>query len=104
MAGFSRTSTEPHAGLICGCDLIRSAPLDLRIKAQRLVAAKTILAARVDAQASPEQTHEKGAYGLSLKTDIEQRLDKLNQPPPLKTVKPLPAPKEYAKSKRAGKR
>lgn len=73
---------------------------DLRRKAARLVAAKCTLAARVDA------SHESvnGETGLQFKEEIEKKLDKLQEPPPVKFIKPLPKPIEISKKKRGGKR
>lgn len=64
------------------------------------MAAKTTLAARVDAN------HESvtGEIGLMFKEEIERKLDKLQEPPPVKFVKPLPKPIEISKKKRGGKR
>lgn len=65
-----------------------------------MVAAKTTLAARVDAN------HESitGEIGLQFKEEIERKLDKLQEPPPVKFAKPLPKPIEVSKKKRGGKR
>lgn len=59
------------------------------------MAAKCTLGARVDS------FHESvdGAIGDSLRAEIEQKLDKLLEPPPVKTVKPLPAPIEQSRKK-----
>lgn len=73
---------------------------DLRRKAARLVAGKCALAARVDA--CHENVH--GEIGLRFKEDIEKKLDKLQEPPPVKFAKPLPKPIEGSKKKRGGKR
>lgn len=73
---------------------------DLRRKAARLVAAKAVLAARVDA--CHESVH--GEVGLKFKEDIEKKLDKLQEPPPVKFIKPLSKPIEGSKKKRGGKR
>lgn len=72
----------------------------MRRKAARLVAAKCALAARVDA------SHESvtGEIGLRFKEEIEKKLDKLQEPPPVKFIKPLPKPIEVSKKKRGGKR
>uniref|UniRef100_A0A182YRZ2 U4/U6 small nuclear ribonucleoprotein Prp31 n=1 Tax=Anopheles stephensi TaxID=30069 RepID=A0A182YRZ2_ANOST len=69
-------------------------------KAARLVAAKCTLAARVDA------SHEShlGEIGQRFREDIEKKLDKLQEPPPVKFIKPLPKPIEGGKKKRGGKR
>lgn len=73
---------------------------DLRRKAARLVAAKCTLAARVDAN----HTSVNGEIGLQFKEEIEKKLDKLQEPPPVKFAKPLPKPIEISKKKRGGKR
>ena len=65
-----------------------------------MVAAKCTLAARVDSS----HVSEDGTVGNNLKADIEQKLDKLVEPPPVKTIKPLPAPIEVPKKKRGGRR
>ena len=73
---------------------------DLRKKAARLVSAKCALASRVDS------FHESidGHVGDSLRADIEQKLDKLQEPPPVKQAKALPAPIDQARKKRGGRR
>lgn len=58
------------------------------------------MAARVDA--CHESVH--GEIGLKFKEDIEKKLDKLQEPPPVKFIKPLPKPIEGSKKKRGGKR
>lgn len=72
----------------------------MRRKAARLVAAKSMLAARVDA------CHEStdGHIGQMLREEIEKKLDKLQEPPPVKFVKPLPKPIDPGRKKRGGKR
>lgn len=61
---------------------------------------KCTLAARVDA------CHESldGRIGRMLREEIEKKLDKLQEPPPVKFAKPLPKPIETSKKKRGGKR
>lgn len=65
-----------------------------------MVSAKCTLAARVDA------FHESvdGKVGDQLRGEIEQKLDKLQEPPPVKQVKALPVPIEVPKKKRGGRR
>lgn len=98
--GFSqRTTNQPHVGFVYQCELVQDAPPDLRRRAARLVAAKCILAARVDA------CHEPGPHvGLRFREDIVKKLDKLQEPPPVKLVRPLPKPVEQARKKRGGRR
>nr|CAH7733435.1 unnamed protein product [Callosobruchus chinensis] len=73
---------------------------DLKRKATRLVATKSTLAARVDAcHEAPD-----GSIGRRFRDEIERKLDKLQEPPPVKFVKPLPKPIDQPKKKRGGKR
>ena len=64
------------------------------------MAAKCVLAARVDSF----HEHVDGSTGDTLRAEIEQKLDKLQEPPPVKFVKPLPAPIEQSRKKRGGRR
>lgn len=100
LAGFSSKTSLPHTGFIFHCDIVQSTPADLRRKATRLVGAKCTICSRVDAaHASPD-----GSVGRELRDKIEKALDKLQEPPPVKQVKPLPAPIDQAGKKRGGKR
>ncbi|GIY59477.1 hypothetical protein CEXT_635111 [Caerostris extrusa] len=100
LAGFSTTAIMPHTGFVYTSDIVQNTPPDLRRKAARLVAAKCALAARVDG------FHESidGETGHSFREDIERKLDKLQEPPPVKQVKPLPAPIDQPHKKRGGRR
>lgn len=100
LSGFSTTSVLPHTGYIYYSDIVQKSPPDLRKKAARLVAAKCSLASRVDSFHESQD----GSVGDRLLADIEGKLDKLQEPPPVKTVKPLPAPIEQSKKKRGGRR
>ncbi|MCI4374280.1 hypothetical protein PGIGA_G00004530 [Pangasianodon gigas] len=100
LSGFSSTSLLPHTGYIYHCDVVQSLPPDLRRKAARQVSAKCTLAARVDS------FHEStdGKVGYELKEEIERKFDKWQEPPPVKQVKPLPAPLDAPRTKRGGRR
>lgn len=100
LSGFSTTAILPHTGFIYYCSIVQATPPDLRRKAARLVATKCTLAARVDS------FHESvdGTAGHNLREEIERKLDKLQEPPPVKQVKPLPAPIDQPRKKRGGKR
>ncbi|GAB6028521.1 U4/U6 small nuclear ribonucleoprotein Prp31 [Chamberlinius hualienensis] len=100
LSGFSSTATLPHTGVVYYCSIVQGTPPDLRRKAARLVSAKCTLAARVDHVRSSTN----GSYGHSLREEIERKLDKLQEPPPVKQVKPLPAPIDQQRKKRGGKR
>ena len=98
--GFSTKSTMPYTGFIFNCDLVQSSPPDLRKRAAKLVANKCRLATAVDAtHASPD-----GSAGRSFREQIEKALEKLQEPPPVKQVKALPAPIDQPGKKRGGKR
>ncbi|XP_045211862.1 U4/U6 small nuclear ribonucleoprotein Prp31-like [Mercenaria mercenaria] len=100
LAGFSSTVMQPHQGILYECDLIEKSPPDLKKKAARLVSGKCALAARVDS------CHESvdGSIGDQFRADIEGKLDKLQEPPPVKKAKALPAPIDQARKKRGGRR
>uniref|UniRef100_A0A8C4GG97 U4/U6 small nuclear ribonucleoprotein Prp31 n=1 Tax=Dicentrarchus labrax TaxID=13489 RepID=A0A8C4GG97_DICLA len=100
LSGFSSTSLLPHTGFIYHCDVVQTLPPDLRRKAARLVSAKCTLASRVDS------FHESsdGKVGYDLKEEIERKFDKWQEPPPVKQVKPLPAPLDGQRKKRGGRR
>nr|CAG4651828.1 EOG090X06EY [Triops cancriformis] len=100
LAGFSSVAIQPHTGYVFYSPLVQETPPDLRRKAARLVAAKCALAARVDA--FHESTN--GQVGQELREEIEKKLDKLQEPPPVKSIKPLPAPLEGPRKRRGGKR
>lgn len=42
--------------------------------------------------------------GYDLKEEIERKFDKWQEPPPVKQVKPLPAPLDGQRKKRGGRR
>lgn len=100
LSGFSQVTMLPHTGFCYYCDIVQNTPPDMRRKAARLVATKCTLAARVDA------CHESsdGRIGRMLRDEVERKLDKLQEPPPVKFVKPLPKPIDQSKKKRGGKR
>lgn len=104
-SGFSQNAvgkggTLPHTGYIYYCDLVQNSPPDIRRKASRIVANKTTLAARVDSQ------HEAplGDVGQSMKDEIEKKIEKWQEPPPVKAIRALKAPMDAPKKKRGGRR
>ena len=72
----------------------------MRRKVARIGAAKATLAARIDA----DHASRDGSSGNSLKADVDMRIEKLQEPPPVKNIKALPAPIEQTKKKRGGRR
>lgn len=100
LSGFSTTNIMPHTGVVFYCEIVQNTPPDLRKDAAKLVANKCTLAARADAQHS----YSDGSMGRGFRVDIERRLDKLQEPPPVKNVKALPAPIDQPQKRRGGKR
>lgn len=100
LSGFSQVTMLPHTGFVYYSDIVQNTPPDLRRKAARLVATKCTLGARVDACHESQDGH----IGRMLRDEIEKKLDKLQEPPPVKFVKPLPKPIETSRKKRGGKR
>ncbi|XP_045472709.1 U4/U6 small nuclear ribonucleoprotein Prp31 [Harmonia axyridis] len=100
LSGFSQTNMLPHTGFVYFTDIVQNTPPDLRRKAATLVSNKCALAARVDAA----HGYPDGNVGRQLRDEIERKLDKLLEPPPVKFIKPLPKPIDQSKKKRGGKR
>uniref|UniRef100_A0A0N4Z1Y2 U4/U6 small nuclear ribonucleoprotein Prp31 n=1 Tax=Parastrongyloides trichosuri TaxID=131310 RepID=A0A0N4Z1Y2_PARTI len=100
LIGLSSVSALRHTGFIYYHPMVQSLPPDHRRKVAKIIASKVVLAARVDFQ------HESrnGAYGLRFKEEIQKKIDKLLEPPPLKNIKPLPKPIDKASKKRGGRR
>ena len=98
--GFSSTSQLPHTGYVYYTALVQDCPPDIRRKVARLVGAKVTLAARVDS------FHESsdGTLGGEYKEEILKKIDKLQEPPPVKAIRALPAPMEGPRKKRGGRR
>lgn len=97
---LSAVSQQRHTGFIFQSALVQSAqPIDRR-RAQRAVAAKVSLAARIDAGKSSRD----GSYGRKLHDELQKRIEKMAEPPPSKLTKALPIPQETSRKKRGGKR
>nr|CAD7398307.1 unnamed protein product [Timema cristinae] len=100
LSGFSQVSMLPHTGFIYYSEIVQDTPPDMRQKAARLVAAKCTLAARVDACHVSTDVQ----IGQMFREEIEKKLDKMMEPPPVKFVKPLPKPIDTSRKRRGGKR
>lgn len=100
LSGFSTVQIIPHTGYIYHSELLQKIPSDLRRKVSRVIAGKLTLAARVDS------CHESrnGELGNRFKAEVEHRIEKLQEPPPVKQIKPLAPPIEQAHKKRGGRR
>jgi len=99
-AGFSSSSTLPHTGFLFYSAIVQQAPMDLRMKASRVLAGRVALCSRMD------YFHEEqaGAQGQLYKEEILKKIEKWQEPPPPKQIKPLTAPILIPKKKRGGKR
>ncbi|XP_023329470.1 U4/U6 small nuclear ribonucleoprotein Prp31 [Eurytemora carolleeae] len=98
--GFSTATQLPHTGFIYYSQIVQDVPPDLRRKVARLVGTKCTLAARVD---SFHQSTD-GHVGLEYKEELEKKVDKLVEPPPVKNIRALKAPMDAPKKKRGGRR
>ena len=99
-SGFATNVGVRHHGFLYYSPIIRGIPADLKRQAMRIVAAKCVLAARVDrVHASLD-----GSNGQLLKNDTIARLEKLTEPPPNKGPRALPAPDDKPSRKRGGRR
>jgi len=86
------------SNLVCETEVMQGMPQWLNSKAKRVLASKTVLAARVDSnKGSPE-------VGKDLKAQVQQKLEKAIEPPPMIPRKPLPVPETRPKKHRGGKR
>ncbi|CAN6621058.1 pre-mRNA-processing factor 31 [Trichomonascus vanleenenianus] len=87
-------------GFLYYSELIQSVPEDKRVQAMRIVSGKIVLAARVDLQHSGTD----GSLGAKWRKEIDEKLDKLVEPPETKGPKALPIPEDKKSKKRGGKR
>eukprot|EP00052_Salpingoeca_macrocollata_P003402 m.35681 g.35681 ORF g.35681 m.35681 type:complete len:491 (-) comp13285_c0_seq1:33-1505(-) len=101
LSGFSSAQMLPHTGFVFFSDFVQEQPPEFRRKAARLVSAKLALAARVD---SYGKRGAEPTTGISLREEIEKKIDKAQEPPPAKVPKALPAPDDPVKKKRGGRR
>lgn len=99
LAGMSIASAGLHAGIISRCDLVENTASEWRKQAQRLVAGKVTLAARVDAAS---QSNDQ--IGQQFRLEIIKKLEKLAEAAPGKLDKPIPPPPMESKKRRGGKR
>jgi U4/U6 small nuclear ribonucleoprotein PRP31 len=97
--GFGRTGVTHH-GFLFHSEIIQQVPETLRVQAMRKVSAKLVLAARFDIYGSKPD----GSYGEKLRKEINENLEKLEEPPQTQATKALPIPKDRPAKKRAGRK
>jgi U4/U6 small nuclear ribonucleoprotein PRP31 len=101
LAGMSTSGTNSqHQGFIATCPLSLSAPPFLRNKACRLLSGKCALLARIDAYGEDPE----GSAGQKMRQQIEQKIEKWQEPPPARIIKPLAIPDTGPKKRRGGRR
>ena len=99
--GLSSAHATRSTGFIMQSTLIANTPDEYKRQAVRMVSAKALLAARMDAG---KTTSRDGSYGAKLHDELGKKIDKLLEPPPQKLDKVLPVPKEGGGKKRRGGR
>ncbi|KAJ4151396.1 hypothetical protein LMH87_012098 [Akanthomyces muscarius] len=99
-AGLATNIGVRQQGFLYNSEIIRGIPSDLKKQAMRIVAAKLVLAARVDRIHSSAD----GSTGDTLKSQCLERLEKLTEPPPNKGGRALPVPDDKPSRKRGGRR
>lgn len=98
--GQSTATMQKHTGFVYQSDLVQNCEPEHKLKAQRSVSAKLVLAARVDVDGGSKE----GAYGEKLRDKLEKHFEKMAEPPPMKVTKALPVPGEGVKKRRGGRR
>ena len=95
---MSTVGRDPHMGVVGDAPGVRAAPKFLRRRAGKMAGNKAALAARVDCH----RTHQDGRTGEQYRLQLQDRVDKWAEPPPTKSVKPLPLPDSVKHKKRGG--
>ncbi|CAE6229971.1 unnamed protein product [Arabidopsis arenosa] len=98
--GFSTATSQSRVGYLEQTEIVQSTPPALRMRASRLLASKSTLAARVDATRGDAS----GTNGKALREQIRKNIDKWQEPPPGRQPTPLPVPYFEPKKKRGGRR
>ncbi|MEW5303488.1 MAG: hypothetical protein WDW36_006174 [Sanguina aurantia] len=100
LVGMSSASVLPHQGFVSSCPMVLTTPPSWRRKAAKLMASKCTLMARMDAFGQDPG----GLAGGKMHAECARKIEKWQEPPPAKTVKPLPAPDAEIKKRRGGRR
>ena len=100
LGGFGAAAAMPHTGIIYYSTVVQQAPPYLRMKALKVTAAKVALAARIDMH----QSEPSGAPGQTMRTEVDAKIAKWQEPEQARTKKALPVPDDRPSKKRGGKR
>ncbi|KAK6464076.1 hypothetical protein DFJ63DRAFT_58811 [Scheffersomyces coipomensis] len=100
----SQTKTKSknirQTGYLYHSELVKYLPEDIQRSVMRIVSGKIILAARIDLSRS----NPNGEFGDKYRQEIDQKIEKLLEPPQNQPDKALPLPTEQKSKKRGGKR
>lgn len=98
--GFATNVGIRQQGFLFQSPVIQAVPNEYKKQAMRIVSAKLVLAARVD------RVHESsdGSQGEILRSQCEERLEKLQEAPKNQGTRALPAPDDKPARKRGGRR
>ncbi|KAL6562624.1 U4/U6-U5 snRNP complex subunit prp31 [Orobanche gracilis] len=88
LAGFSRATSQYRVGYLEQTEIFSNTPPSLRMRACRLLAAKSTLAARVDSTRGDPT----GKIGRDFRAEIHKKIEKWQELPPATQPKPLPVP------------
>lgn len=97
--GFGQVGIQ-QKGYLYQMLLIESTPESVKKQVMRIVAAKIVLAARMDLAGS----YSDGSFGEKMLTEINKKIEKLLEPPENSGIKALPVPVDKPSKKRGGKR
>ena len=89
-AGLSSANTQQHIGILAECDLVRNTPKQMQKKALKVVASKLALAARFDFVNVDAGRPRSASTGLQLRSEIEQKFERLQEPDKAPVLKALP--------------
>jgi U4/U6 small nuclear ribonucleoprotein PRP31 len=96
--GFATNHGVRSKGFLYYSPLMEDVPMDLRQKLIRTIAAKMVLATRVDVA----EQNKDGSYGQELREKIYEQVEKLTEANPNSGTKALPAPDDKPSRKRGG--
>lgn len=85
----TQTRTQ-HVGILAGCELVRSVPNYLKMKATKAVAGKLALAARTDHVNVESGRRRTADVGRKFREDLRTKFGKWEEPDKAQVVKALP--------------
>jgi U4/U6 small nuclear ribonucleoprotein PRP31 len=97
--GFGNVGIRRQGFLYHG-EIVQSVPPENRVQAMRILSGKIVLAARVDLV----HAFQDGSQGLAWRKNINERIEKLLEPPENKGSKALKIPEDKPSKKRGGRK